>query len=36
MTDFKLWLEFEEVNPDSWDKENDYANIHVDLADGRH
>jgi hypothetical protein len=36
MIDFKLWLEFEEVDPDSWDRENDFANIHVDLADGRH
>lgn len=36
MTEFKLWLEFEEVDPTSWDKENDFANIHVDLTDGRH
>ena len=36
MEDFKLWLEFEEVEPDTWDKENNFANIHVDLADGRH
>jgi hypothetical protein len=36
MTEFKLWLEFEEVDPASWDKNNDFANIHVDLADGRH
>lgn len=36
MTDFKLWLEFEEVDPDSWDKEIDFTNIHVDLPDGRH
>ncbi len=36
MAEFKLWLEFEEVDPESWDKKNDFANIHVDLADGRH
>lgn len=31
---FKLWLEFEETGP--WDNtENDFANIHVDLLDGR-
>ncbi len=36
MTEFKLWLEFEEVDPTSWDRENDFANIHVDLVDGRH
>ena len=36
MIDFKLWLEFEEVDPGSWDIENDFANIHVDLPDGRH
>jgi hypothetical protein len=36
MTDFKLWLEFEEVDPSSWDIENDFAIIHVDLLDGRH
>lgn len=36
MADFKLWLEFEEVDPSNWDKENDFANIHVDLSDGRH
>ena len=36
MTEFKLWLEFEEVDPKSWDKSNDFANIHVDLVDGRH
>lgn len=33
---FKLWLEFEEVDPESWDITNDFANIHVELADGRH
>jgi hypothetical protein len=36
MIEFKLWLEFEEVDPLSWDRENDFANIHIDLADGRH
>lgn len=33
---FKLWLEFEEVDPNNWDIENNFCNIHVDLADGRH
>lgn len=33
---FKLWLEFEEVDPANWQKENDFCNIHVDLEDGRH
>lgn len=36
MREFKLWLEFEEVNPGNWDKENEFCNIHVDLPDGRH
>ena len=36
MTEFKLWLEFEEVDPGNWDIENEFANIHVDLPDGRH
>lgn len=36
MTEFKLWLEFEEVDPTSWDIKNDFANIQVDLPDGRH
>ena len=36
MVQFKLWLEFEAVNPDNWDRENEFANIHVDLPDGRH
>lgn len=36
VAEFKLWLEFEEVDPGSWDIENDFANIHVDTADGRH
>lgn len=34
--EFKLWLEFEEVDPNNWDVENEFANIHVDLPDGRH
>lgn len=25
MEDFKLWLEFEEVEPGAWNKENDFA-----------
>ncbi len=33
---FTLWLEFEEVEPASWNKENDFCNIHVDMEDGRH
>ena len=36
MTEFKLWLEFEEVDPASWVERNNFANIHVDLLDGRH
>jgi hypothetical protein len=36
MKEFKLWLEFEEVDPNNWDVENEFANIHVDLPDGRH
>ena len=36
MTEFKLWLEFEEVDQESWNITNDFANIHVELADGRH
>ena len=34
--EFKLWLEFEEVDPGNWDILNDFCNIHVDLKDGRH
>jgi hypothetical protein len=33
---FKLWLEFEEVDPNNWDIENEFCNIHVDLEDGRY
>lgn len=33
---FTLWLEFEEVDPNNWDIENEFCNIHVDLEDGRH
>ncbi len=33
---FKLWLEFEEVDTKNWDIENEFCNIHVDLEDGRH
>ena len=36
MGDFTLWLEFEVVDPGSWNIKNDFANIHVDFADGRH
>ncbi|MCF1716684.1 hypothetical protein L0U88_18730 [Flavihumibacter sp. RY-1] len=33
---FKLWLEFEEVDPGNWDIENEFANVIVDFPDGRH
>ncbi|MEM8967215.1 MAG: hypothetical protein AAGE93_12415 [Bacteroidota bacterium] len=36
MTEFKLWLEFEEIDQDNWNKKNEFTNIHVDLSDGRH
>jgi len=36
MKEFKLWLEFEEVDPGNWGTDNEFANIHVDLPDGRH
>ncbi|MFN5417265.1 MAG: hypothetical protein ACK5B9_09425 [Flavobacteriia bacterium] len=32
---FKLWLEFEEVDPNKWDNEIEFCNIHVDFEDGR-
>lgn len=32
---FKLWLEFEEYDPPTWDNENDFCNINVYLEDGR-
>ncbi|MFM2386509.1 MAG: hypothetical protein RL660_1266 [Bacteroidota bacterium] len=35
-TQFKLWLEFEEVDPNTWNIDNDFCNISVDLEDGRH
>ena len=35
MDNFKLWLEFEEVDPGNWDIKNEFANIQVDLPDGR-
>jgi len=35
MIAFKLWLEFEEVDPDNWETENEFTNIKIDLADGR-
>ncbi len=34
--EFKLCLLFEEVDPYNWDVENEFANIHVHLSDGRH
>ncbi|WP_125721485.1 hypothetical protein [Flavobacterium ustbae] len=34
--EFKLWLEFEEVDVNNWQKDNDFCNIHVTLEDGRH
>lgn len=33
---FTLWLEFEEADPENWDKENEFCNIHIDMEDGRH
>ena len=33
--EFRLWLEFEEVEPGNWDIENGFCNIHVYLEDGR-
>ena len=36
MPEFKLWLKFEEVDSGNWDIENEFANIAVDLPDGRH
>ena len=33
---FKLWLEFEQVDIGNWDTDNEACNIHVDLPDGRH
>lgn len=33
---FKLWLEFEEVEPNNWGIENEFCNIQVHLEDGRH
>ena len=35
MIEFKLWLEFEEVDPDNWDVNNEFVNILVSLTDGR-
>ncbi|RKQ51366.1 hypothetical protein BXY85_2391 [Roseivirga pacifica] len=35
MVDFELWLEFEEVDPENWDREVAFANIEVALGDGR-
>lgn len=32
---FDLWLEFEEVDPNSWDVKNEFANIEVRLSDGK-
>lgn len=34
--DFKLWLEFEDVDFSNSDMENEFCNIHVYLPDGRH
>ena len=33
--EYKLWLEFEEVDPANWDKDNDFANIQVELPNGQ-
>lgn len=35
MKEFKLWLEFEAVDPGNWDIENEFANILVELPDGK-
>lgn len=35
MPDFKLWLEFEEVDPGNWDIENEFCNVIVHLSNGR-
>ncbi|MCH2232446.1 MAG: hypothetical protein MK105_19070 [Crocinitomicaceae bacterium] len=35
MKSFKLWLEFEEVDPGNWDIENEFTNIQIILEDGR-
>lgn len=35
MIKFKLWLEFEAIDPNNWDIENEFCNIHVHLEDGR-
>ena len=35
MKEFKLWLEFEEVDWNSWDRENNFANIQIEILDGR-
>ncbi len=34
--EFKLWLEFEKVDPGNWITENEFANIRVDLPECRH
>ena len=36
MEEFKLWLEFDEVYSENWNTKDEFANIHVDLSDGRH
>ncbi len=33
---FTLWLEFEQVDPSTWNIVNDFCNIHVNFEDGRH
>lgn len=35
MNDFKLWLEFEEVDLGNWETKNNFCNIHVVINDGR-
>lgn len=34
--EFKLWLEFEEVDPENWDIDNECTNIHVECQHGCH
>jgi len=33
--DFKLWLEFEQIDPGNWDNQNECCNINIDLLNGK-
>ena len=35
MKEFKLWPEFEEVEPTSWDNNDDFATMHIDLPQSK-